>query len=291
MSPTCTMSNSFDYIRTRDEISKMVHTILVADSDEIQKLAEGLPLMTSGFYEGEEQSNKERFVPIFTTGRAQLVLVQNGNPILAYKVPASPANEQGTAAIFGFIERLKGNKHLVMLYDDPRLARQIEFLYIKQGLEKGKEHCMYILPEDDNETVDSIRKQMDEYGIDTLRCLSNGSLEILKIDDPSKDKDGFKSGCVKKLDYLSARSKKAPLKVVLHIRYRFNTKDEIDTHAEFENMIQSYFERADFNGSMLCNHYIGHNEEKEHGEWTKRMIETHDNVFFVSSLSKLSPVL
>lgn len=69
--------------------------------------------------------------------------------------------------------------------------------------------------------------------------------------------------------------------MVLQLRYLFNTKDEIDSHAEFENVIESSF--AEFPGSMLCNHFVGKNTPEKHREWTTKMLETHDHVFMVYS--------
>ncbi len=172
---------------------EMVHTILVADSEEIQKLAETLPSLTS------ELNGGSKYVPVFTTGaRQQLVLLQNGKPMMAYRTAGfqSVVADYDMNCILDYMKRFYGNKHLVVLYDNPVLARKLEFLYVKQGLEKTNEgRSMYILPEDDIESVESIRKQMEDYGIDTEHHLGNGSLNIEKIEDPSKDIEGFSARC------------------------------------------------------------------------------------------------
>ena len=105
-------------------------------------------------------------------------------------------------------------------------------------------------------------------------------LSFVRIPDPASDPRGFRSGCEKTLNSLLDQAK-IPVRMILHVRYQLNTQDEIDSHAEFENIIESTF--SEFPGSMLCNHYTGKYLEGKHGEWTKKMLQTHDNVFVVSS--------
>ncbi|MHB8565598.1 MAG: MEDS domain-containing protein [Nitrososphaerales archaeon] len=251
----------------------MVRSIIVADIAEVQKLAESLPNIANQLGDG-------RCVPVLTTSIQQLLLVQNGNPVMGYRVAdASISQEAGFRAIENFLDRCGNKKHLVMLYDEAKLARLIEFRYVKIGLEK-REQCMYVIPEDDIESPESIKKQMEEFGIDTEHYVRDGSLKFVRIQDPAKDPDGFKAGCQKTLESLVSEVRK-PVRMVLHVRYQFNTKNEIEEHADFENVIESSF--TSFPGSILCNHYIGSNTQEKHGEWTKKMLQTHDNVFVVSS--------
>ena len=254
----------------------MVRSILVSDTEEIQKLVNSLPSIANGIDDG-------KYVPVLSNGIQQLILVREGKPIMTYRVAVQEDVLDSAEARMGVIERFfdsfDRNKHLVMLYDDAKLARRVEFRYVMKGLEKG-EQCLYVIPEDDVENVESVRTQMDEYGIDTSSYLKNGALKFLRISDPARDPEGFKVGCQRILDSLLEKIA-SPVRMVLHVRYRFNTKDEIQGHAEFENVIESSF--THFPGSMLCNHYIGKNTEEKHGEWTQKMLQTHDNVFVVSS--------
>ncbi len=267
----------------------MLRTILVADCEEIQKLARSLPVLTTGL------SGSSRLVPVFTTSsERQLVIVQAGSPVMAYKVPntdlllpASPSRDSaGVSAMQGFMETFNGSKHLVMLYDNPKLARNLEFLYLSQGLEKWNERCIYMLPNNDIETVDSITRKMEEFGIDTARHSDDGSLRIEAIDYSSSknnSEEKFRACWEKILHSLRTHATVAgPLRVVLHVRYKFDEDEEIQEHADFEDVIQSYFDRGEFKGSMLCNHYIGHNDETKHAVWTNRMFQTHDSVFLIS---------
>src|SRR5579862_3163930 len=103
------------------------------------------------------------------TGRSQVLLIKNGQPVEAYTVaklrdPMEP--------IDSYFEEFDEFKHLVTLYDDRKLAKRVEFRHIKNGLLK-REQCQYVIPQDDPETPDSIRKQMDAFGIDTEHYMSD----------------------------------------------------------------------------------------------------------------------
>jgi MEDS: MEthanogen/methylotroph, DcmR Sensory domain len=262
----------------------MVRSIIVADLEEIEKLASGLPRIAGGL-DGAES----KYVPVFSTGTHQLVIFRNGEPFMGYRVTneeRQPQINQGMRAIERFFESFDSKSHLVMLYDNPELARSVEFQYMKLGFEKG-EMCMYVIPEDDDATPESVSILMEKAGIDAQKYLKNGRLKFVKISDPAKDPNGFKAGCEKILQSLITQAT-SRVRMVLHVRYLFNTKDEIESHAEFENIIQSSF--SDFPGSMFCNHYVGKNTAEKHKQWTTRMLETHDHVFMVTS-SKTSGAL
>jgi hypothetical protein len=101
----------------------VVHSIIVTDTDQIEKLAETLPKITAGV------GGQSRYVPVLTTGSHQLVLVEDGSPVMAYKVGSvdEASTLSGIEVIEKFISRFHDRKHLVMLYDDPKLARRVEF--------------------------------------------------------------------------------------------------------------------------------------------------------------------
>ena len=250
--------------------------IPVVQLEDLQTIVNMIPEISKEIGDGS------RYIPVLTTDhKRQLIIVRDGKPVTSYGLKNAEDNESNTGleSIEKFLEKFDGNKHLVMLYDDPILARLVEFRYAKKGLKNG-ELCMYVIPEDDVETPEKIKAQMQAFGIDVKRYESDNSLTFVSIADPGKSPGGFKAGCQKTLDSLVSQCWK-PVRMILHVRYLFNTRVEIESHAEFENVIESSF--AKFPGSMLCNHYVGKNTKESHAGWTRKMLETHDNVFVVSS--------
>ena len=257
-----------------------MRTVLVPDVRGIQRLATSAPQFAS-VIEGS------RCVPILTTSQEQLILAREGAPIMAYRVSGAGPKLRlnvGMEAIRNYVGSAKQGDHIVMLYDDPKLARSVEFQYIKDGLEKG-EHCKYVIAKDDVESTGSIIKQMEESGIKVVSSSNtrNGRLEVRSIDDPSQQPGGFVKGASAILAKIM-KGANGPVRMVLHVKYGFRTKEEMLAHSEFERRIHQSFS-SHFPGSMLCNHYVGNNNRELFREWTRSMLDSHDCVFLVSSSS------
>jgi hypothetical protein len=256
--------------------------ITVKGLTDVRKLVTAIPSLT------RDIGLDIRCVPVLSTGsNEQLYLVQNGKSIMNYRVEADnksiPQDEAGMTGIEKFIDRLDGRKHLVVLYDESNIARSLEFRYLKTGLEDKGQQCIYVFAEDDVETPESIKKQMENSGIDAQRYMKDGLLKFVRIEDPSKDPKGFLAGALKNVEKISREITKTPVRVIAHQKYRFNTDTEIRGEYDAEYEVESGFEK--FPGSLLCNHYLGNDPSQKRNEWTRKMIETHDNVILVTSSS------
>ncbi|MGH9975257.1 MAG: MEDS domain-containing protein, partial [Nitrososphaeraceae archaeon] len=75
-----------------------------------------------------------------------------------------------------YVSNIKAGEHGVMFYISKEVMRNIFFAYVKSGLENNW-GVIYALPGAD---VDEIKKQMQDYGIDTPRYEADGSLFIQK---------------------------------------------------------------------------------------------------------------
>lgn len=258
----------------------MVHSIVVPDEKEIQKLAVELPNLLDG-------RGRARYKIAFSLGAdQQLILYEDGIPVLGYKVPYAEREDVGMNCIENYLREAElGNRHIAMLYDNPRLARSIEFQYIKGGLE-GNEQCVYVMSADDVETQESIVMKMRQNGIDTALHLEDGSLKFVTILDPAKNPEGFLAGALKNVEVVSSQITSPPARVVAHQRYQFNTDDEILGEYAAEMAVEAGF--REFPGSLLCNHYV-HNDARQRrdggNEWNNKMLAAHDGLFFVSSSS------
>jgi hypothetical protein len=256
--------------------------VTVKDPKDIQKLADAIPALM------KDIAADGRCVPVMKIDtEKELVLVQNGKSLVTYKVDGGSSHGSilesgsGIRSIEKFLDEFDERKHLVVLYDDPKIARSLEFRYIKTGLERKGQQCIYAFAADDVETPESITRQMSQYGIDVSRYLIDGSLKFVQIVDPSKDPEGFLAGAMKNVEKVAAEVTRPPVRVVAHQKYQFNTDEEIQGEIDAEKNVESGFEN--FPGSLLCNHYVGGSLKEKRDEWTKKMTETHDNVMVVTA--------
>ncbi|MFI5420189.1 MAG: RAD55 family ATPase [Nitrososphaerales archaeon] len=246
----------------------MIDSPLAPDLEELERLSMILTNITS-------DSRDQKYSTVLSTGKEQLFLVKDGNPILRFGIAVNDedlAFQNGMKLVDNLMSNLENLRHFVLLYDHAALARKIEFQFMKIGLQRG-ESCVYVTTEDDVESPESIKGQMDAFGINTAEYLAGDRLRLLRIRDPTRDPEGFFSDCQKIVGSLPLDRTKPPGRVVCHMKYQMNVKQEIDLHSGYEKMFQ--LGSVSFHGSLLCNHYIGKYDSESHGDWLKNIFQTH----------------
>ena len=68
---------------------------------------------------------------------------------------------------------MKGDKHIIMFDENPKYSKEIQFHFLKIGLEKG-EQAIYTMPED----MEVIEKEMAEQGINVEKYKKENLLDI-----------------------------------------------------------------------------------------------------------------
>jgi hypothetical protein len=246
----------------------MIDSPMAPDLEELERLSIILTNITG-------DSGDQKYSTVLSTGKEQVFLVKDGDPILRFGIAVYDedlAFQNGMKLIDNLMSNLENLRHFVLLYDHAVLARKIEFQFMKMGLQRG-ESCVYVTTEDDVETPESIKGQMDAFGINTAEYLAGDRLRLLRIRDPTRDPEGFFSDCQKIVGSLPLDRTKPPGRVVCHMKYQMNVKQEIDLHSEYEKMSQ--LGSLSFHGSLLCNHYIGKYDSETHGDWLKNLFQTH----------------
>jgi len=259
----------------------MVESREISDFSELQRLSEILTSLTSDL-------GSRTFSTILNSGGGQLLLVRDANPVLRYKMPLKDGggvnSANGLQLIERFLDEFSDLGHFTMLYDDPLQARKIEFQYVRNGLEKG-ERCLYAIANDDVESEESIRNQMDSFGIKTSHYLKNGDLYFWNVPDPAKDDGGFVSGCLRIMASMPQDQKEHKhIRLAFNMKHPFSTKEEFEGHAEFEGIAESKF--ANFPGSMMCSYYVGNFDPATHRDWMRSILQNHGVSLIVCSRAK-----
>jgi hypothetical protein len=96
-----------------------------------------------------------------------------------------------------FLDRLEGNKHMVMLYDDEKYADLIIARYFLNGLDKGQS-CIFSTDEDPKK----IESRLSAQGLDVEKYKKNNLLRIFQIETS----DGGKVDVMQTLKTLRAES-------------------------------------------------------------------------------------
>ena len=171
--------------------------------------------------------------------------------------------EKTTYRPFKFIDRLEGNNHIVLLYDDSKYADQIIARYLFNGLKKG-ESCIFFT----SDNPETVRKKLFTEGIDP------DSLRIFQIPrDFGNEPDP--------LSIIKTIRKEAT--IGLNPPYRFVGKFDRET-IEFELLIEKtcndHFQELDC--SQMCYYDISGIEQSMKDEWIKGLLKNHDHVIYAS---------
>jgi len=169
-----------------------------------------------------------------------------------------------------FIEKLDDRKHIAIFYDDYDYARNIEFQFIKNGLEKG-EHCIYATEEDPGFIILS----MINHGIAVKNYLKNKLLHVYQILDAKKGRlvQSARDNLVRIL-----ADSKPPFRLVSRIVSDVSTAQGISAELKLEDEFHKSF--CDFKGTVICPYDITKIENNKTDKTVLRLFERHHAVIY-----------
>ena len=182
-----------------------------------------------------------------------------------------------------FVDTIDIGSHAVLFYENPDFARNIEYRYILNGLQKG-ESCVYTTH---HREPQSILQQMKEFGIDVEKYTQKNQLRVIKITDPRDHPDGIWAG-LEQIRHEVFDGIKTPIRLVSRFIRQIESEDDIKTNMMFERKIQSAFDGNltegffgnfnKFEGSFICPYHISPSDF--HSEWMINHIKNHHDVIF-----------
>lgn len=173
-----------------------------------------------------------------------------------------------------FLDRLEGNNHIVLLYDDIKYADAIIARYFLNGLENG-ESCIFFTPDD----PEIIEERLAAQGIDVDSYKKKNSLRIFNIERSDENKlDTLAT--LKRIRDEATRGMKPP--------YRFAGRTITDTATVEGMMLGMTLEKTghehfgEFDNSQLCYYDISGIEPSRRGEWIRGLLKNHHHVIYAS---------
>lgn len=174
----------------------------------------------------------------------------------------------GNEASKNFIYSMHNDTHLLLLYEDFRKALEIQFEYMKKGLEK-KECCVFAMPYEIN-----VEQKMIDSGIDVKKYRKENLLFIIPVNYKNQKlppAEIFKSFSNKILSLT-----KNKIRICAMLDFDISTKEGMNEFINAETLSHANFES--FNGSWLCSYDISKIEEPERISWIKKLIQCHNSV-------------
>jgi hypothetical protein len=178
----------------------------------------------------------------------------------------------------GFLDRLEGNKHIVMLYDDEKRADHIIARYFTGGFERGGS-CVFVTEEDPV----AIRRRLVAQGIDVSGYEKENRLRIFQTPTPdSGEVDELKT--MKAATAESTRGMKSPFRFVGRTIADIESMGGMLQGMNLETIGNDHFEEFDI--SLLCHYDIRKMERSRRGEWVRGLLENHQSVIYASDAGK-----
>ena len=173
-----------------------------------------------------------------------------------------------------FLDRLEGNKHIVMLYDDEKNADLMIARYFLNGFNGGGS-CVFFTDQDPR----AIEKRLATQGIDVERYKSEKRLRIFH----TETSDSGKRDVLKTLRTIrseSTKQMKGPFRFAGRTITDIESVEGLMLGMHLEKIGQEHFE--EFDNSQLCFYDIKRLERTRRDEWVRGLLENHDQVIYAS---------
>ena len=167
-----------------------------------------------------------------------------------------------------FLDRMEGNNHIVLLYDNAKYADLIIARYLFNGLKKG-ESCIFFT----SDNPETVRKKLSTERIDA---------DLLRIFQIKRDYANKSDA----LSILKGLRKEAT--VGMNPPYRFVGRTITDTETIEGMKLGLLVEKTgndhfqEFNCSQMCHYDISGIEQSMKDEWIKGLLKNHDHVIYAS---------
>ena len=188
-------------------------------------------------------------------------------------------NTEGTSyRPIKFLDKMEGNNHIVLLYDNEKYADLVIAQYLLNGLQKG-ESCIFFTS-DEPETIE---ERLFARGIDVNSYKGTNSLRIFCIERSDTNKlDAL--GTLKRIREEATKGMKPPYRFVGRTIRNTRTIEGMNLGLVVEKTGHEHFE--EFDNSQLCYYDISGIEHSKRDEWIRGLLKTHHYVIYASEPDK-----
>jgi hypothetical protein len=176
------------------------------------------------------------------------------------------------------LDRMEGNNHIVLLYDDQKYADIIIARYFSNGLKKG-ESCIFFTPDRPEE----IESRLSRQGIDVARYKRENLLRIFNIEKSNAGKADTLT-TLKGIREQATRGMKPPFRFAGRTITDTATVEGMKMGMAVEKTGHQHF--AEFDNSQMCYYDISSIEPSRRDEWIRGLLKNHHHVIYASEPGK-----
>jgi hypothetical protein len=174
-----------------------------------------------------------------------------------------------------FIDRLEGNSHIVLLYDDQKYADMVIARYLLKGLEKG-ESCVFFTPD----SPEGIEARLSAMGIDVDLYKKKNSLRVYCIERSDENKKRDVLDTLKGIRAQATIGMKPPFRFVGRTVTDWHSEEGMELGMVVEKTGHQHF--SEFDNSQMCYYDISLLEPSRRDEWITELLRNHHHVIYAS---------
>jgi hypothetical protein len=178
-----------------------------------------------------------------------------------------------------FLDKMEGNNHIVLLYDNEKYADLVIARYLLNGLQKG-ESCIFFTSDE----PERIEERLFAEGIDVDSYKRTNSLRVFYIErsDTNNKLDALRT--LKSIREEATKGMKPPYRFVGRTITDTGTIDGMNLGMVVEKTGHEHFE--EFNNSQLCYYDISGIEQSKRDNWIRGLLKNHHYVIYASEPDK-----
>ena len=178
-----------------------------------------------------------------------------------------------------FLDKMEGNNHIVLLYNNEKYADLVIARYLLNGLQKG-ESCIFFTYNEPQR----IEERLFAEGIDVDSYKRTNSLRVFSIERSDTDNKLDALGTLKNIREETTKGMKPPYRFVGRTIRDTGTIEGMNLGLIIEKTGHQHFE--EFDNSQLCYYDISGIEQSKRDEWIKWLLKTHHYVIYASEPEK-----
>ena len=177
-----------------------------------------------------------------------------------------------------FLDKIEGNNHIVLLYDNEKYADLVIARYLLNGLQKG-ESCIFFT----SDKPETIEERLFARGINVNSYKRTNFLRIFCIERSDTNKlDALST--LKRIREEATRGMKPPYRFVGRTIRDTSTIEGMNLGLVVEKTGHEHFE--EFDNSQLCYYDISGIEHSKRDEWIRGLLKTHHYIIYASEPDK-----
>jgi hypothetical protein len=176
-----------------------------------------------------------------------------------------------------FLDRMEGNNHIVLLYDNQKYADLVIARYFMNGLLKG-DSCIFY----GTDKPEIIEERLSAEGIDVDSYKRTNSLRIFCIEkyDINNNNKLDALGILKSIREEAARGMNPPYRFVGRTITDTGTIEGMNLGVAMEKIGHEHFK--EFANSQMCYYDIFGIEQSKRYKWIRELLKNHHHVIYAS---------